>query len=31
MIDRREVERAVRCLHDAFDLAGEAGAARADV
>nr|WP_217921893.1 aspartate kinase [Miltoncostaea oceani] len=30
VIDRREVERAVRALHDAFDLAGEA-ARRADV
>ena len=24
VIDRREVERAVRALHDAFDLASEA-------
>jgi aspartate kinase len=36
VIDRREVERAVRALHDAFDLAGEAtrrdaAAVRADV
>jgi len=30
VIDRREVEKAVRALHDAFDLAGEA-ARRADV
>jgi aspartate kinase len=30
VIDRREVERAVRALHDAFDLSGEA-ARRADV
>ena len=30
VIDRREVERAVRALHDAFDLAGGA-ARRADV
>ncbi|MEQ8833455.1 MAG: aspartate kinase [Miltoncostaeaceae bacterium] len=30
VIDRREVERAVRALHDAFDLAGEA-VRRADV
>jgi aspartate kinase len=30
VIDRREVEKAVRSLHDAFDLAGEA-ARRADV
>jgi aspartate kinase len=30
VIDRREVERAVRCLHDAFDLGSEA-ARRADV
>ena len=30
VIDRREVERAVRALHDAFDLAGEASR-RADV
>jgi aspartate kinase len=30
VIDRREVERAVRALHDAFDLAAEA-ARRADV
>jgi aspartate kinase len=30
VIDRREVERAVRALHDAFDLAGEA-TRRADV
>ena len=33
VIDRREVERAVRALHDAFDLAGEAArrGAAADV
>jgi aspartate kinase len=24
VVDRREVERAVRALHDAFDLGGEA-------
>ena len=30
VIDRREVERAVRALHDAFDLSGEA-VRRADV
>jgi aspartokinase len=30
VIDRREVEKAVRALHDAFDLAAEA-VRRADV